>query len=174
MIVTKRVLLAGAFLGLIAAPASADSPTLLGTFKDWSAFQTVTGNSKVCYAMARPSASQPKKSKRDPISFLISDWPGRRAKAELEIIPGYQYKDGSDVTAQVGTEKTTFFIRNEGGAGSAWVDDAGAEQHLVSAMAHGAKVVITGVSQRGTTTKDTYALDGLSSALDKIHAACGM
>lgn len=174
MIVTKRVLLAGAFLGLIAAPASADSPTLLGTFKDWTAFQTVAGNAKVCYAMARPSSTQPKKSKRDPISFLISDWPGRRAKGELEIIPGYQYKDGSDVTAQVGTEKTIFFTRNEGGAGSGWVEDASAEQHLLAAMAHGAKLVVSGVSQRGTTTHDTYSLDGLSSALDKVHAACGM
>ncbi len=174
MIGTKRVLLAGAFLGLTAASANAESPTLLGTFKNWSAFQTISGNTRVCYAMAKPEASLPKKSKRDPIYFLISDWPGRRAKSELEVIPGYQYKEGSDVTAQVGTEKTTFFTRNEGGAGSAWVDDAGAEQHLVSAMARGAKVVVTGTSQRGTATHDTYALDGLSSALEKVHAACGM
>ena len=160
---------------VVAAPALAasDTPTSLGTFQNWSAYTTGTGDQKVCYALAQPKSSAPKK-KRDKIYFLISDWPGRRAKAELEIIPGYQYKDGSDVTAQVGTEKTTFFVRNEGGAGSAWVDDAGAEQHLVSAMAHGAKVVITGVSQRGTTTKDTYALGGISGALDKAHSACGL
>lgn len=171
---TKRFLLPLAFASLAATAASADSPNLIGSFKDWSAFQATTNGTRVCYAMAKPKTMEPKKAARDPAYFLISDWPGRRAKAELEIVPGYQYKDGSPVTAEIGKDKTPFFTKNDGGAGSAWVDDAATEQKLVGAMEHGAKLVVTGTSQRGTTTHDTYSLGGLSEALEKVHAACGM
>jgi hypothetical protein len=171
---SKRFLMPLAFASLCTTAASADSPNLIGSYKDWSAFQTTTNGTRVCYAMAKPKSSEPKKATRDPVYFLISDWPGRKAKAELEVVPGYQYKDGSAVTAEIGKDKTAFFTKNDGGAGSAWVDDAAAEQKLVSAMEHGAKLVVTGVSQRGTTTHDTYSLGGLSEALEKIHATCGM
>ncbi len=170
----KRFLLPLAFASLAGTCASADSPSLIGSYKDWSAFQTTTNGTRVCYAMAKPKSMEPKKAARDPVYFLISDWPGRRAKAELEVVPGYQYKDGSTVTAEIGKDKTPFFTKNDGGAGSAWVDDAAAEQKLVGAMEHGAKLVVTGISQRGTTTHDTYSLGGLSEALEKVHAACGM
>jgi Invasion associated locus B (IalB) protein len=171
---STRFLLPLAFASLCATAASADSPALIGSYKDWSAFQTTTNGTRVCYAMAKPKSMEPKKATRDPVYFLISDWPNRKARAELEIVPGYQYKDGSPVTAEIGKEKTAFFAKNDGGAGSAWVDDVGTEQKLVSAMEHGAKLVVTGVSQRGTTTHDTYALGGLAEALEKVHAACGM
>ena len=41
-------------------------------------------------------------------------------------------------------------------------------------MKRGAQIVVTGTSQRGTVTHDTYSLAGLSDALDKIHESCGM
>jgi len=171
---STRFLLPLVFAGLCATAASADSPSLIGSYKDWSAFQTTVNGSRLCYAMAKPKSSEPKKAARDPAYFMISDWPGRKARAELEIVPGYQYKDGSSVTAEIGKDKTDFFTKNDGGAGSAWVDDAGTEQKLVSAMQHGAKLVVVGTSQRGTTTHDTYSLGGLGEALEKVHAACGM
>ena len=35
-------------------------------------------------------------------------------------------------------------------------------------------MIVTGTSQRGTLTQDTYSLAGISDALDKIHSTCGM
>jgi hypothetical protein len=171
---STRFLLPLAFASLCATAASADQPTLIGSYKDWSAFQTTVNGSRLCYAMAKPKTMEPKKAARDGAYFMISDWPGRKAKAELEIVPGYPYKDGSPVAATVGKDKTDFFTKNDGGAGSAWIDDAGAEQKLVGAMQHGSKLVVTGTSQRGTATKDTYSLAGLNEALEKVHATCGM
>ncbi len=115
--------------------------------------------------MAKPLSSTPKKAKRDPIYFLISDWPGRRAKNEAEIVPGYKYKDDSTVTAQVGGEKFTFFTKNDTDDGSAWVQDVNDEARLIAAMSRAVTVVVTGTSARGTETKDTYALSGLEQAL---------
>ena len=84
-----RVLLACGFTAVFSAAAMADTPpTLLGAFKDWSAFQAnTTGDGKTCYIMAQPHSSVPAKAKRDPIYFLISDWPRRKAKGEMQIIP---------------------------------------------------------------------------------------
>ena len=166
--------LAVAVLAAGAAPAAAEGATLLGTFKDWSAYTTGTGNAKTCYALARPKSSDPKKAKRDPIFFLISDWPARKTKGETEVVPGYRYKDDAKVTVQIGSDKFTFFTNNDGDSGSAWIENLGDEQRLVDAMRRGSQLIVTGTSARGTLTRDTYSLGGISAALDKIHSACGM
>ena len=175
MIAVPRCLLAGAFAALIGTPAAADSPpTLLGAFTSWSAFQSTTSSGKVCYALSQPKSHEPASAKRDPIFFLISDWPARKTKGEPQIVPGYQYKPDSTVTATIGSAKFEFFTKNDGGAGSAWVKDPDDEARLIDAMKRGAQVIVTGTSQRGTQTRDTYSLNGISAALDKIHTSCGM
>ncbi len=163
-----------AVAGLAPAIAATDTATLLGTSHDWSAFTSGSGSSKICYAMSKPTATSPK-AKRDPIYFLITDWPGRnpKTKSEPEVVPGYQYKEGSTVTATVGPDKFELFTKNEDGAGAAWVRHRPDEIKLIEAMKHGSKLVITGTSLRGTKTTDTYSLAGLQDTLDKIHAACG-
>ncbi|MBI1330099.1 MAG: hypothetical protein GC166_09380 [Alphaproteobacteria bacterium] len=168
-----RVFALSIALSALAFPAAAaDAPKLLGAFKDWSAYAVGTGSSQVCYAIAKPKSSDPKKAKRDPIYFMISDWPARKAKGEAQVVPGYPYKDGSTVTAQVGSDKFTFFTKNDGDDGSAWVEKPADEQRLIDAMRGGAQVIVTGISRRGTLTKDTYSLSGISAALDRIHQEC--
>jgi invasion protein IalB len=154
--------------------AQADDPTLQGAFGAWSAFSNGTGDGKVCYALAQPASKQPAKIKRDPVYFLINDWPKRGAKSEPEVVPGYQYKDNSKVTVQVGSDKFDFFTKNEDGVGGAWVEQQPDEVRLIEAMKSGQQIIVTGISKRGTMTHDTYSLKGLSDALDKIHATCGM
>jgi invasion protein IalB len=165
----------GAFI-LVAGPAAAQtgSSELLGTFQTWSAYTNGSGAQKTCYVLSQPQTSFPKKAKRDPIYFLISDWPGRRAKNEAEIVPGYKFKEDSTVIAQIGKDKYTFFTKNDDNDGTAWVQDINDEAKLVDAMTRGANVVVSGESLRGTQTKDTYALGGLEQALDRIHSTCGM
>jgi hypothetical protein len=150
------------------------TPQVLGTFQSWAAYSTQTGDSKVCYALSRPTSSDPKKVHRDPTFFLINDWPGRKAKGEPEIVPGYQYKDGSDVTVEIGANKFTFFTKNDGGAGGAWVEAQADEERLVEAMKSAPEAVVSGTSKRGTVTRDTYSLAGFGDALEKAHAACTM
>jgi hypothetical protein len=154
--------------------AAADEPALLGSFNSWSAYSLGSGDSKVCYALSKPTSEVPKRAKRDPAYFLINDWPGRKAKAEPEIVPGYQYKDASTVTVAVGSDNFSFFTKNDAGAGAAWVLAQADEERLIEAMKVNQSATVTGVSKRGTTTTDTYSLAGLGDALDKIHQTCGM
>lgn len=168
------LLAAAAAVAGFSPAVAADSPTLLGAFKDWSAYTTGSGKTKTCYVLSQPKTTLPKNVNRDPVFFLISDWPARKAKGEPEVVPGYPYKKGSKVTAQVGSDKFTFFTKNEGSDGNAWVEAKADEARLVEAMRRGAQMIVTGTSSRGTLTKDTYSLSGVSAALDRIHKACGM
>lgn len=153
---------------------AAEKPVSLGTFKDWSAYTAGSGSDKTCYALSQPVASQPKDATRDPVYFLISDFPGRNAKNEPEIVPGYPYKDDGTVKVTVGSGHWTFFTKNEGGSGNAWLKSHDDELKLVAAMQKGSRAVVTGVSSRGTTTTDAYSLSGITAALQKVHAACKM
>ncbi len=172
----ERFFLIAAMVGaaLLGGPALADSPQKLGTFKSWSAYVSGAGDGKVCYALSSPKMTEPVKVKRDAVYFLINDWPSRKAKSEPEIVPGYEYKDESKVTAEVGADKFEFFTKNEGKSGGAWVDQQPDEVRLIEAMRRGAEIIVTGISKRGTMTRDTYSLAGLSDALDEVHKACGL
>ncbi len=179
MLVTSRrlalaVLVAGTSTFAALAPAQAEDPTLLGGFKSWSAYSLGTGDSKVCYALSQPTSKTPPKVKRDPVYFLINDWPSRGAKSEPEIVPGYQYKDTSTVTVQVGADKFPFFTKNEDGVGGAWVEQQPDEVRLIEAMKGAPQAIVTGISKRGTMTRDTYSLAGLGDALEKIYQTCNL
>jgi hypothetical protein len=157
-----------------ASTAAAGGPNALGSFHDWSAYTRGAGEMKVCYALSEPRTKEPARAKRDPVYFLINDWPGRRSKAEAEIVPGYQYRDGSTVTVQVGSAGFAFFTKNEANAGGAWVLNPADQPKLIAALRNGSNAVVTGTSRRGTQTRDTYSLTGIGDAIDKIHQACGM
>ncbi len=167
------------FLGSIAAlclasPAHAESANLLGAFKNWQAYSTGTGSSMTCYAMSAPRAMQPRGAKRGSIFLMVSDWPGRKVKAEPQIVPGYGYKPGAVVTLGIGGERFNFFSRNEGTSGAAWLQNLNDTNALMNALSRGVSAVAIGTSQRGTRTVDTYSLAGFGDAMAKIHSACNM
>jgi hypothetical protein len=160
---------------VLAGPAfAAEKPTALGTFKNWSAYTAGTGADKTCYALSQPVASDPKTVTRGQIYFLISDFPARKAKGEPQIVPGYAYPANGTVSVTVGSDKFTFFTKNEGDNGSAWLKSTAEEAKLVAAMQKGNRAVVTGASARGTTTTDAYSLSGITAALQKAHAECKM
>jgi hypothetical protein len=158
----------------VADPSAAESPAVLGTFKDWSAYSRGSGEGKVCYALAEPRSKAPDTVKRDPAYFLINDWPGRHARAESEVVPGYRYQDGSTVTVEIGRDKFVFFTKNDATSGSAWVLNPIDDAKLLKAMRGGSTAIVTGISRRGTKTTDTYGLSGVSDAIARIHDACGL
>ena len=170
----RNFVLGSIALLLATAPAMADSANLLGAFKNWQAYSTGTGSNMTCYAMSQPRATQPKGAKRAPIYLMVSDWPSRKVKAEPQIVPGYAYKAGAAVTLGIGGDKFNFFSRNDGQAGSAWLQNLGDSNALNDDMGHGVSAVAIGTSARGTKTVDTYSLAGYDDALAKIHAACNM
>jgi hypothetical protein len=173
---SMRCVFAAALLGgcLVTAAAFADDATFLGQFKKWSGYSMGQGGAMVCYTMTPPTSEEPRKVKRDAAYFLVNDWPGRKVKGEAEVVSGYQYKEGSTLTVQVGSDKFSFMVQDDGKSGSAWIKNLDDEARLIDAMKNNAQVLVTGESKRGTMTHDVYPLAGFSDALDKIHQACGM
>jgi hypothetical protein len=171
-----RCVLAAALLGgcFVAAAARAEDGTLLGQYKKWQSLSLGQGSAMVCYTMTPPTSEEPRKIKRDPAYFLVNDWPGRKVKGEAEVVSGYQYKEGSTLTVQVGADKFSFMVQDDGKSGSAWIKDLDDEGRLIDAMKNNAQMLVTGESKRGTMTHDVYPLAGFSDALEKIHQACGM
>jgi hypothetical protein len=160
-------------LGL-ALPAAAEPANLLGVFGNWSAFSSGSGSSLTCYALSKPRATRPAGAKRGAIYLMVSDWPGRKVKGEPQIVYGYPTKEGGAAALGVGGDKFTFFIRNNGNDGSAWLQNLNQGQALIAAMQGGVSAVASGISKRGTKTVDTYSLAGFDEALAKVHDACKM
>jgi hypothetical protein len=166
--------LAAAVPAAVPAGNAAEAATLLGAFSNWSAYSTGTGSDMVCYALSTPRASQPRGAKRDAVYVMVSDYPDRKMKAEPQIVPGFAYKAGAPASLAVGPDKFTFFTRNDGSAGKAWLQSLNDGQRLVDSMKGGVSAVALGTSAKGTRAVDTYSLAGFDEALAKIHSACGM
>jgi hypothetical protein len=170
-------LVAGLTFGLgvtFALPAAAEPANLLGVFGNWSAYSSGSGASLTCYALSKPRATRPAGAKRGAIYLMVSDWPARKVKAEPQIVYGYQGKEGAAAALAVGSDKFTFFIRNNGKEGSSWLQQLTDNGRLIDAMHGGVSAVASGISQRGTKTSDTYSLAGFNDAMVKVHAACNM
>jgi len=115
------LLLGGAALGQAISVASADQPEILGVFKDWTATKRGSGSARVCYALSKPIQSEPRKLNATRLISSSTTGPGRNAKAEPEIVPGYVYKEASEVTAQVGSDKFQLSPRTtEGPVAPGW------------------------------------------------------
>lgn len=163
-----------ALSGILALPAAAEPANLLGVFGNWTAYSSGSGSSLTCYALSKPRATRPVGAKRGAIYLMVSDWPARKVKAEPQIVYGYQGKENGAAALAVGSDKFTFFIRNNGKEGSSWLQQLSDNGKLIDAMQGGVSVVASGTSARGTKTTDTYSLAGFNDAMAKVHAACNM
>jgi Invasion associated locus B (IalB) protein len=149
--------------------ANAQVTKLVNTFSDWSIYSFDSPQARVCFAAAAPKSSEPARARRDVILFYISAWPKDGIKSEISVKIGYTFKKDSDVTVTIGGTVFKLFTADE----RAFVQDAGEEQNLLDALKKGSSMVVEGTSARGTVTKDTYSLSGVSQALQALASGCG-
>ena len=156
-----------ALLMLPALPGSA-AVEVIGVFQDWTAYQTGSGATKVCYIASKPTKDEGKYSKRGEIYALVTHRPGAKSFNVVSVHIGYRYKEGSTAEVVVGGNKFALFTHNE----TAWATDSADDKALVRIMRAGSKMIIRGRSWRGTATKDTYSLTGFTAAHRAINKAC--
>jgi hypothetical protein len=170
-----RLLAVAALLAFPAAAQAAEpaGAMLSGTFRDWFVYRAGEGESRVCYALSQPRSSDPANAQRGDVAFLVSTWPAANKLHEPSVVPGYPY--GADATVQVEVDGETFdfgLVRNEGDEGGAWMQESTLEARLIAAMKDGNDMVVTGTSERGTLTRDTYSLAGITAALESVEQGC--
>lgn len=163
----RTALLLLTFLVSEGAFAQGTSPTLLGESGDWQAYTYKSSGAKVCYVVSQPKSSDPSTAKRDPIFFLVTHRPGQKIRNEVSTIIGYPFRKDSKVDVKIDDASFTLFTNLDG----AWADTKD-DGNVVAAMKKGQAMTVKGTSWRGTSTVDTYSLKGISSALEKIDAAC--
>jgi hypothetical protein len=150
--------------------AGGAKPTLLGQYGDWGAYTAAPGGKKICFAIAKPSATEttPANRPRNPSYMFISSRPAEKVSDEVSIIIGYPFKPGTEASVVVGSTSFALYTQLDG----AWIKNATEEAHMVDAMRGGQSAVVKGVSSKGTQSSDTYSLKGLSQALDRTGQDC--
>ena len=154
----------------VPAAAGGAEPTLIGQFGTWGAYAATANGKKVCFALAKPTASKtnPPNRPRDPAYAFVSTPPAEKVVNEVSVMIGYALKPGSESTLEVGGAAYGMYTQGDG----LWIKNAAEEERMVDAMRRSADVVVKGVSAKGTETTDTFSLKGLSQALDKIAQDC--
>jgi len=145
-------------------------PRLLGQYGEWGAYTASPSGKKVCFAIAKPTSTEtvPPNRPRNPVFSFISTRPAEKVANEVSIITGYPFKPGTEASAAIGSTTYALYTQQDG----AWIKNAADEAAMVTAMRGGDSMVVKGVSAKGTQTTDTYALKGVSQALDRVAQEC--
>ena len=146
----------------------AQSPQPISAFKDWTAYTVKEEGGLACYMASQPKTSAPDGVKRGQIWALVTHRPYKKVSDEVSIYVGYPFEKGSEAVVDVDGQKFSMFTDNE----TAWAASPELDSKLVEAMRKGAKLIITGVSERGTKTTDVYSLIGFTAAHNAITKAC--
>lgn len=139
---------------------------------DWSVF--VENNPKECWSVSVPTETVNTRegrvvaANRDDILLMVFFRPDAGAKGQVAFTGGYPFRDGSQVSMEI--SGTAFSLFTEGDW--AWPASEADDAKIVAAMKRGSNAVLTGVSSRGTTTRDTFSLLGFTAATEDAEKRC--
>lgn len=147
-----------------------DAPKLIGDYNDWSAYTFKEGKNTVCYIASSPKRDEGNYTKRGDIYAVVTHRPSDKSFDVVNFVSGYTLKSNSKFTVKIGHETfDKFFLQDD----KAWTINDSEDVKLVKAMFRGERMIVEGVSNRGTQTKDTYSLKGFARAYKAINAKCG-
>jgi len=163
----------GAGLVLIAglgAAVAQESSNVVATEGDWTVF--AADNPRECWAVSPPKSTlntrdgQPAEVTRGDIRLYVAYRPGQNG--EVSFSGGYPFAPDSTVEVDVGGRTFNLFTEGE----SAWTGSPSDDEAMIAALRGGSSAVVTGRSARGTTTKDTFSLSGITAATNSARERC--
>ena len=86
----------------------------------------------------------------------------------VQIEAGYDYKIGPDINVTIDKGNYIFYT-TEDSPSAAWTSE---DNKVIFAMKKGLKLIVNGVSSRGTITNDTYTLNGFTTSYNKLVEDC--
>lgn len=166
---TFRLLGLSCLLAATAAPALAQSaPKLAGTHGDWSVYTRGAGAERICFVLSEAQTESPKTVNHGDIYFMVSNWKNGAATEQPSFMAGYNLKTTRAPKAQVGSTALTMFAADN----EAFISESSDERKLVSKMRAGSTMTVSAVSARGTQTRYTFSLKGVTAALRQAKSAC--
>ena len=139
---------------------------------DWSVF--VENDPKECWSVSTPTETVNTRegrvvaANRGEILLMVFYRPEAGANGQVAFTGGYPFRDGSQVSVEISGTAYSLFTDGDWAWPASPADDA----KLVAAMKRGSTAVVTGVSSRGTTTKDTFSLLGFTAATEDAEKRC--
>lgn len=139
----------------------------IGTFGAWTAAKhTANNRTEAAYAVSRPVTSEGKYTSRGPVYALVTYWPSGETTIHFEM--GYTIKENGDVkvtlmNARGKVLKSFSFTPHQE---EAWTP-GNQDSEVIATAQNGATMIVEGISKRGTPTKDTYSLKGITQATKK-------
>jgi hypothetical protein len=154
-----------------AATAQQESTNRVAVQTAWSVF--VDGNPRECWAVSAPSETVNTRDGR-PVSvrrgdiLLFATYRQGQSAAEISFTGGYPFAEGSTVALEIGSDTFQLFVDGQWAWAASPEDDA----RILAAMRRGQNAVLTARSSRGTQTRDTFSLFGITAASDEAQRRC--
>lgn len=145
-----------------------DQAKVLGTYTDWEVHTFQQNGAKVCNMFTTPQESEGDYTQRGDVYMFVTNRPAEGVTDEFSIQIGYTFKPGVPAYATVGGRKYELFTQDD----FAWLHEDKEQSSLIRAMRAGADIVVEGISNRGTRTKDVFSLSGFTAAHNTISSAC--
>lgn len=171
----SKVIGAACAVAFLAGATSAQetSENRVAAKTDWSVF--VEENPTECWSVSTPKEWDAKDSEgrlkavnRSQILLMVFYRPSAGAAGQVAYTGGYPFKDGSTVNIDIGGTRFEMFTDGEW----AWPASPSEDAKLITAMKRGANAVVSGVSGRNNTTRDTFSLLGFTAAVEDAEKRC--
>ncbi len=163
----------GAELVMAQDDSNRESSNRVAQHRDWSVFEE-DSPTKQCWTVSQPRESVHTRDgrvvsvRRGDILLLVSFIPAKDLSGQVSFQSGYPFRQGSVVTVDVDDQNFNLFTLGE----LAWTNSDEDDMKLVEALKLGKEAVVVGISSRGTTTKDTFSLFGVTAAIEDAEKRC--
>jgi hypothetical protein len=170
----RVIAVAGLALAAATGASAQESTNRVAVETAWSVF--VDGDPRECWVVSAPTETvntrdgQSVSVRRGDILLFVTYRQGESA-GEVSFTGGYPFADGSTVSVQVGDDRFELFT-DSGTPQWAWSASPEEDARILAALRRGTNAVLTARSSRGTTTRDTFSLFGVSAATDEAQRRC--
>ena len=145
--------------------AEAQAPKRIKQHNAWGAYSHTGEKGTVCYILSVPTEKEPSDRDHGDVFFMLSQHPGQNVALEPQFTVGYPFRDDSKVVLDIDGKKFSMFTKGS----NAWMENPAEEPQVVNAMRAGRAMSISGESRRGTQTKYTYSLSGVTASIKEIQ-----
>ena len=125
-------------------------------------------NDNYCYIGSIPTDTDIAEGKKRDITYILVYRINKNPEAIVQIEAGYPYDQKKIVEVMIDKALYEFFSE-DATPETAWTNK---DKEVIFAMKKGIKLIVKGYSSRGTLIKDTYTLNGFTSAYNKLIKDC--
>ncbi len=165
----KNILKASLVTSILISGFAWAAPQSLGVSKAWEAIQDRDAGK--CYIATFAERKGGSDTSRNPyITVTINK--ANQVNGQLAYSAGYNFAQGSKVTAVVGAssgDKSFDMVYQDG---FAWAGNDSENDQLRDAMIKGRDLTITGSDAQNNQIRDVFSLSGVTASWNKAKSAC--